>query len=123
MEVFIMILRPDYIKAITPFIDVPLVKILAGVRRSGKSTIFEMLVYELNNKGISSDKIIERKYNNPIYEEYTSRDMYSDLKESIKDKGRCYLFLDELQEINGWEKVVNSLVNVEEDVNPLSKAE
>lgn len=105
-----MILRPDYIKAITPFIDVPLVKILAGVRRSGKSTIFEMLVYELNNKGISSDKIIERKYNNPIYEEYTSRDMYSDLKESIKDKGRCYLFLDELQEINGWEKVVNSLM-------------
>lgn len=105
-----MILRPDYIKAITPFIDVPLVKILAGVRRSGKSTIFEMLVQELNNKGISNNKIIERKYNNPIYEEYTSRDMYSDLKESIKDKGRCYLFLDELQEINGWEKVVNSLM-------------
>lgn len=110
MEVFIMILRPDYIKAITPFIDVPLVKILAGVRRSGKSTIFEMLVHELSNKGISRDKIIERKYNNPLFEEYTSRDMYSDLKEAIKDKGSCYLFLDELQEINGWEKVVNSLM-------------
>ncbi len=105
-----MILRPDYIKAITPFIDVPLVKILAGVRRSGKSTIFEMLVHELSNKGISRDKIIERKYNNPLFEEYTSRDMYSDLKEAIKDKGSCYLFLDELQEINGWEKVVNSLM-------------
>lgn len=110
MEVFIMILRPDYIKAITPFIDVPLVKILAGVRRSGKSTIFEMLVHELSNKGISRDKIIERKYNNPLFEEYTARDMYSDLNEAIKDKGRCYLFLDELQEINGWEKVVNSLM-------------
>lgn len=105
-----MILRPDYIKAIAPFIDVPLVKILAGVRRSGKSTIFEMLVQELNSKGISNDKIIERKYNNPIYEEYTSRDMYSDLKGAIKDKGRCYLFLDELQEISGWEKVVNALL-------------
>ena len=38
-----MILRPSYIKAITPFIDQPLVKILAGVRRCGKSTIFSML--------------------------------------------------------------------------------
>ena len=56
-----MIIRPDYINTITPFIDTPLVKILAGVRRSGKSTIFEMLVQELKNNGISSDNIIERR--------------------------------------------------------------
>ena len=42
-----MIIRPDYIRAVTPFINVPLVKILAGVRRSGKSTIFDMLKEEL----------------------------------------------------------------------------
>ncbi|MGN0546475.1 MAG: ATP-binding protein [Acutalibacteraceae bacterium] len=104
-----MILRPDYIEAITPFIDKPLIKILAGVRRCGKSTIFEMLVQELKNKGISADNIIERIYSTPDYDEYTAKDMYSDLKKAVKDKGRCYIFLDEIQEINGWEKTVNSL--------------
>lgn len=109
-EVVRMILRPDYINAITPFIDAPLVKILAGVRRCGKSTIFQMLIQELKNKGISADNIIEKKYNSPEYDDFTSKNMYSDLKESIKNKGRCYLFLDELQEIKGWEKVVNSIM-------------
>ena len=47
-----MILRPDYINAITPFIDVPLVKILSGVRRSGKSTILEMMKLELQKRGM-----------------------------------------------------------------------
>ncbi len=104
-----MIIRQDYINAIKPFIDKPIVKILAGVRRCGKSTIFKMLVQELKNKGISDDKIILRRYNDPDYDDYTAKDMYADLKEAVKDKGRCYLLLDELQEINGWEKTVNSL--------------
>lgn len=105
-----MILRPDYINAITPFIDAPLVKILAGVRRCGKSTIFDMLVQELEQKNIPNDNIIKRKYTNPDYEDFSAKDMYSNLKKSIKNSGRYYLFLDELQEIKGWEKVVNSLM-------------
>lgn len=105
-----MILRPDYINAITPFIDVPIVKILAGVRRCGKSTIFEMLVQELKNKGVCDDNIIERRYNSSEYDDFTSQEMYKDLKTATKGKGRCYLFLDELQEISSWEKVVNSLM-------------
>lgn len=105
-----MILRPDYINAITPFIDAPLVKILAGVRRCGKSTIFDMLVKELEQKNIPNDNIIKRKYTNPDYEDFSAKDMYSDLKNAIKSTGRHYLFLDELQEIKDWEKVVNSLM-------------
>lgn len=105
-----MILRPDYINAITPFIDAPLVKILAGVRRCGKSTIFDMLVKELEQKNIPNDNIIKRKYTNPDYEDFSAKDMYSDLKKAIKSTGRHYLFLDELQEIKDWEKVVNSLM-------------
>ena len=57
-----MIIRPDYIQAITPFIDQPLVKILAGVRRCGKSTIFEMLAEELRSRGIPDDHIIQKRY-------------------------------------------------------------
>ncbi len=105
-----MILRPDYIKAIEPFIDSPLVKILAGVRRCGKSTILAMIAKELESRGVSADNIIERRYNEMGLDGYTARDMYNDLKNAISGKKRCYLLLDELQEINGWEKAVNDLL-------------
>ncbi len=108
-----MILRPDYIKAINPYIDAPIVKILAGVRRSGKSTILEMVQDELIKRGISKENIIVRRYNEVQYEDMSAKDMYSDLVQAISNKGRCYLFLDELQEINGWEKVVNTLLESE----------
>ena len=105
-----MILRPNYVNALTPFIDVPLVKILAGVRRCGKSTILKMLAEELEQRGISADNIVTRKYTDmDIDEGFSAKDMYAELKASIAGKGRCYLLLDELQEIKGWEKVVNTL--------------
>ena len=106
-----MIIRPDYIKAIMPFIDAPLVKILAGVRRCGKSTILSMIANVLKDRGINSENIIERRYNEMTFEEsFSAKDMYNDLTSAIKGKGRCYLFLDELQEIDGWERVVNDLL-------------
>ena len=57
-----MIYRTDYIKAIAPFIDKPIVKILAGIRRAGKSTIFEMLRQELLRRGVPDGRIISRRY-------------------------------------------------------------
>ena len=105
-----MILRPDYINAIEPFIDSPIVKILAGVRRCGKSTILEMVADELMQRGVSKENIIERRYNEIMYEDFSAKEMYADIKTVITDKGRCYLLLDELQEIKGWEKVINDLL-------------
>lgn len=106
-----MILRPNYINELCKFIDVPLVKILAGVRRCGKSTILEMMMAELEQRGIAKENIIFRKYSEmDIDENFTAKDMYRELTEAIEGKGRCYLFLDELQEVKGWEKVVNSLL-------------
>ena len=104
-----MIKRPSYINEISKFIDVSIVKILAGVRRSGKSTILEMIKEELLSRGISSERIISRKYNEIELDDMTSKEMYNDLKDAVSDKGRCYLFLDEIQEVKGWEKVVNTL--------------
>ena len=104
-----MIKRPSYINEISKFIDVPIVKILAGVRRSGKSTILEMIKEELLSRGILSERIISRKYNEIELDDMTSKEMYNDLKEAVSNKGRCYLFLDEIQEVKGWEKVVNTL--------------
>lgn len=110
-----MINRPNYIQAITPYIDTPLVKILAGVRRSGKSTILALMANELKARGVKEENIITRKYNEmEIDDGFTAKNMYSELKTAIAGKGRCYLFLDELQEIDGWEKAVNSLLEGED---------
>ena len=106
-----MILRPSYIEAIAPFIDQPLVKILAGVRRCGKSTIFEMLADELRRRGVPEDRIIKKRYTEmDIPADISAKDMYDDLKLQIQGKDRCYLLLDEIQEVKGWEKTVNSLL-------------
>ena len=110
-----MILRPDYIKAIEPYIDTPLVKILSGVRRCGKSTILEMIQNELKNRGIEKERIISKRYTEmDVDENYTSKEMYAELKNLIANKGRCYLFIDEPQEVDNWEKVINSLFESED---------
>ena len=110
-----MIIRPDYINAITPYIDVNIVKILTGVRRCGKSTILEMIQAELQNKGIPKENIISKRYTEmDIDKDYTAKEMYAELKSLIENKGRCYLFIDEPQEVNDWEKVINNLFENED---------
>lgn len=106
-----MVIRQDYIKAISPYIDQPLVKILPGVRRCGKSTIFEMLAQELLSRGVPEECIIQKRYTEmDIPSDISAKDMYQELLACIEGKGRCYLLLDEIQEITGWERCVNSLL-------------
>lgn len=110
-----MILRPRYLEIFRTYRDVPLVKILAGIRRCGKSTILEMLAKELVSSGIAEDHIISMRYTSENFEDgMRSKEMYQGIKEKIKDDARYYLLLDEVQEIDGWEKAVNSLL---EDAN------
>lgn len=106
-----MIIRSNYLEKIKPFIDVKLVKILAGIRRCGKSTILEMLKQELLSHGIDENHIIIRKYSNEDYDiSFNSKKMYEELKSLIIDNNKYYFLLSELQEINGWEKVINTLL-------------
>ena len=106
-----MIIRPEYVNEIKKFIDVPLVKVLSGVRRCGKSTILDMIKEELvNNRNIKKENIVSRKYNEVIYDDMTSKEMYKDLIKEFVNSDRYYLFLDELQEIKGWEKVINDIL-------------
>lgn len=109
-----MIIRPHYMKMLKTYRDVPLVKILAGVRRCGKSTILEMLRDDLKSSGIPDDHIIFERYTSEyIDENMTDRDMHNAIKEKMTDKDRYYILLDEVQEISGWEKAVNSLLENE----------
>ena len=105
-----MIIRPDYMEKLKPFIDIKLVKILAGIRRCGKSTILEMLKLELLNRGIDESHIITRKYTNEDYDKsFDSAKMFEELKAFMTDDKRYYFLLEKLQEVSGWERVVNTL--------------
>ena len=106
-----MIIRPQYMKLLKTYRDVPLVKILAGIRRCGKSTILEMLRDDLVESGAATDHIICMRYTSEDLDEgMTDKDMYRGIKEQMTGEGRYYLLLDEVQEIDGWEKAVNSLL-------------
>ena len=106
-----MIIRPHYLNMLKTYRDIPLVKILAGIRRCGKSTILEMLKNDLIENGIASDHIISMRFTSEELDEIKNdKDMYQSIKSSMHDDGRYYLLLDEVQEINGWEKAVNSLL-------------
>lgn len=110
-----MITRPLYLDTLRTYRDVPLVKILAGIRRCGKFTILEMLREELLRSGISSDHIIMMRYTSENFNDgMTSKEMYQGIKENITDTACYYLLLDEVQEVDNWEKAINSLL---EDVN------
>ncbi|MEG0958718.1 MAG: ATP-binding protein [Erysipelotrichaceae bacterium] len=110
-----MILRPQYLNILRTYRNVPLVKILAGIRRCGKSTILEMLRDDLLNSGVSSDHILSMRYTSEHFDDdMSSKEMFQSIKVNMTDSDRYYLLLDEVQEVNGWEKAVNSLL---EDAN------
>ena len=112
LKVIIMIERPLYVEKIMAYVDTPFVKILTGVRRSGKSTILKMIMDKLRlERGIPSERILSYRFDSMEYEDMTAKQMYSELKDRLSDNGKTYLFLDEVQEIKGWEKVVNSLAS------------
>ena len=104
-----MIFRENYVKKIMAFTDTPFVKVLTGVRRCGKSTIMQMIMDELRKKGISEERIVSYRFDSMEYEGMTAKQLYEMLKTKLSDTEKTYLFLDEVQEINSWEKTVNSI--------------
>lgn len=105
-----MLTRPLYMDKIKPYIDTPFVKILTGIRRSGKSTILKMLMAELGKMGVPEENIVSCRFDSMEYADMTAKEMYLELKGRLAKTGKTYLFLDEMQEIEGWERVVNSLL-------------
>ena len=94
------------------YVDTPFVKILTGVRRCGKSTILKMIMETLQKeRGVPMEQIVSYRFDSMEYEDMTAKQMYQELKGRLCPNGRTYLFLDEVQEIKGWEKAVNSLAS------------
>lgn len=107
-----MIYRPVYVDKMMAYVDTPFVKILTGVRRCGKSTILKMIMEMLQKeRGVPMEQIVSYRFDSMEYEDMTAKQMYQELKGRLCPNGRTYLFLDEVQEIKGWEKAVNSLAS------------
>lgn len=107
-----MIRRESYMKELMELIDKPFVKVLTGLRRSGKSAILLMLQEELLALGKTKDQIIYVNFENMDYADIeTGKQLHDYLQGEMREKAkRYYIFLDEIQEVAGWEKVVNSLM-------------
>ena len=106
-----MINRPIYVDKIMAYTDTPFVKILTGIRRCGKSTILKMLIDEMKKRGVHDEQILHYNFDSLEYEDIkTAKALFAYLKQHLFSSGKTYLFLDEIQEVKSWEKVVNSLI-------------
>ena len=105
-----MLKREIYLEKIRNFYDSDLIKILVGIRRSGKSVILSQIIQELKEKGIDSEHIIYINFEFIEFEDLTDyKELNKYIKERIKDDKIYYLFFDEIQNVENFEKVINSL--------------
>ena len=113
-----MLKRDGYIKQIVPFIDKDVIKVLTGIRRSGKSVMLKLLMEELKNRGINENQFIYINFENLKYRNLKNYEkLYDFILNKVDDKYKSYyIFLDEIQEVEEWERCVNSL-RVDEDFN------
>ena len=106
-----MLKRDEYIKQIVPFIDKDVIKVLTGIRRSGKSVMLKLLMEELKNRGINENQFIYINFENLKYRNLKNYErLYDFILNKVDDKYKSYyIFLDEIQEVEEWERCVNSL--------------
>ena len=107
-----MIKRELYLKKIRNFIDKPVIKVITGMRRSGKSMILKLISQELLEKGILSQNIIYINFESLMFSDLTEfKTLYNYIIEKSKTlTGKVYILLDEIQEVEHWEKAVNSFM-------------
>jgi predicted AAA+ superfamily ATPase len=102
-----MIKREKYIEKVRPFYDCDLIKIITGIRRCGKSVIMEQIMAEISQK---TDNIIYLNFEDKkTSSNITSVDKLIDYVEENKKSGRCYLFFDEIQTLDGWQDACKTL--------------
>ena len=106
-----MIKREGYMSRIRPFIGGDLIKVMTGIRRSGKSVMLELIKEELLETGIRPSQFIAINFEDMRFSHlHTAEALHNEiLKRAGEIEGKVYLFFDEIQEVAGWERCVNSL--------------
>ena len=111
-----MIIREKYLNTLIDAKDTEFIKVITGVRRSGKSTLLLMYKEYLLNNNISEDRIIHINFESAMYDYIRDyKDLYEEIKSKLS-KEKKYILLDEVQNVNEWEKAINSL-NVDFNVD------
>lgn len=104
-----MIIRENILKKIRPFYDNELIKVLIGLRRSGKSVILQQIMDELIENGVSASQIIYMNFEDFQYSSITNAEqLYQYICDKRKNENKYYLFFDEIQMVNEFERVINS---------------
>jgi len=106
-----MIKRERYLKTLREFKDKNLIKVATGVRRCGKSTLLKMFQDELLQEGVKPEQIITMNFESPRYllENIQWRDLWQDITDRLKGIKHGYVFLDEIQNVSEFEKLVDGL--------------
>ncbi len=105
-----MIKRESYLNQILSFINKPFIKVITGIRRCGKSYLLMMLKNELIQNGIDEKNIIYLNFESFEFINISkAEDLYTHIKSKITNKNKYYILLDEIQEVNAWEKAINAL--------------
>ena len=106
-----MITRWKIVDKVLIYKDKRIIKIITGVRRSGKSTIFELLIEKIKEQASTEIQIIRYNFEDPIFSELLNwKTLYENILPKIKEKCMNYIFLDEIQEVEEFEKAVSGLL-------------
>ena len=104
------LIREDYLKLIRPYYDVDLIKVITGVRRSGKSVLMETIRDEILANGVKGSHIISINLEDLDYSFITDiKDLHKEIESRIIDQEKYYIFLDEIQHVENFEKLLASL--------------
>ena len=104
-----MLIREKYLSKIRPFYDVDLIKVIIGIRRCGKSVVLLQIMDELRSKGINNSQIIYINFEDEDYAYIKDdKDLHEFVKAKIENDEKYYLFFDEIQNVENWEKAINS---------------
>lgn len=110
--------RDSFLNQLIGFMDKPFIKVITGIRRSGKSALLLLLKDELLRKGIGEENIVHINFESFEFSDIDeSGKLYQFIKAKITGKQRCYILLDEIQQVQSWEKAVDAfLVDFNADI-------
>lgn len=104
-----MIKRELYLSKLRNSYDNELIKVIMGIRRCGKSVLLKQIIEEIRERGVREDHIIYINFEDYDFIEYTEAKKFNNyIKSKIKDKNKYYLFFDEIQNVQDFERVINS---------------
>ena len=107
-----MINRTEYLEQLKRFKDKDLIKVVTGIRRCGKSTLFELFIDYLQESGVKEEQIIKINLEDADYNFENYKELYDFINKQLDPKKQYYVFLDEVQNVPMFQKAVDSLPDI-----------